>query len=333
MDLSVFKDMQAEGKIVVAIILALFVLAVILLFVLSARYTSLQHDLSGKKGSPKSSFALKLREDFVTSYRRFGTDTNTPAIINNAVSVKLGRLLFFERFMNNAVSLFVTLGLFGTFLGLALSVGSLTQLLGTGNSSEWLNMLDNVGSGLFSALSGMGVAFYTSLVGVSCSILFTILRAIVNPQAKRDQLEVTAELWLDHTVASVLREEIPQDDTARLITLKKELRRHASAVSAALNDATANMQTAMTAAAESMQNAFSQAAGDLNASIEYSKEPLRLFYDTVRTFNDNVRDFSTINYDLRGSVERMDLAARDLGSALNKAEKKINANADGGTQK
>lgn len=333
MDISFFKDMQTEGKLVVLIILALFVLAVILLFVLAARYASLQHDLSGKNGSPRSSFALKLREDFVSSYRRFGTETNTPAIINNAVSVKLGRLLFFERFMNNAVSLFVTLGLFGTFLGLALSVGSLTELLGTGNSSEWLNMLDNVGSGLFSALSGMGVAFYTSLVGVACSILFTILRAIVNPQARRAQLEVTAELWLDHTIASALREENPQDDAARLITLKKELRRHAAAVGAALNDATANMQQAMNEAAANMQNAFQQAAGDLNASIDYSKEPLRLFYDTVQTFNDNVRDFSTINYDLRGSVERMDLAARDLSSALNSAGKKLKDKTVGGTEK
>lgn len=322
MDLSFIKNMEPAGTIVIMIILVLFSLAVILLFLLAARYAMLQRDLSQKGSSPKSAFALKLREDYVTAYRRFGKDTNTPAIINNAVSVKLGRLLFLERFMNNAVSLFVTLGLFGTFLGLALSVGSLTELLGTSNSSEWLNMLDNVGSGLFSALSGMGVAFYTSLVGVACSILFTVLRAIVNPQARRAQLEITAELWLDHAVASVLREELPQDDTARLITLKKELRRHAEAVNTALNEATEHMQTAL-----------SEATNGLNASIEYSKEPLRLFFDTVQMFNENVRDFSTINYDLRGSVERMDLAVRDLGTSLKKTEKKVSTKANGGSDK
>lgn len=322
MDLSFIKNMEPAGTIVIMIILVLFALAVILLFVLAARYAMLQRDLSQKNSSPKSMFALKLREDYVSAYRRFGKDTNTPAIINNAVSVKLNRLLFLERFMNNAVSLFVTLGLFGTFLGLALSVGSLTELLGTSNSSEWLNMLDNVGSGLFSALSGMGVAFYTSLVGVACSILFTILRAIVNPQARRAQLEVTAELWLDHTVASVLREELPQDDTARLITLKKELRHHAAAINAALNEAT-----------EHMQGALREATNGLNSSIEYSKEPLRLFFDTVQMFNENVRDFSTINYDLRGSVERMDLAVRDLGTSLKKAEKKTSTKTNGGSDK
>ena len=57
--------------------------------------------------------------------------------------------------------------------------------------------------------------------------------------------------------------------------------------------------------------------------IEYSKEPLRIFYDTVQTFNDNVRDFSSINYDLRGSIERMDLSLRDFGSALRHAERSM----------
>ena len=50
--------------------------------------------------------------------------------------------------MNNAVSLFVTLGLFGTFLGLSLAVASLTELIGYSNTSEWLSVLDSVGGGL-----------------------------------------------------------------------------------------------------------------------------------------------------------------------------------------
>lgn len=312
MDLSFFKNLEPEGMIVIAVILALFIIAVLLLISVSARYRYLQRDLTSKSGSPRSGFALTLRDDFISAYRRFGKDTNTPSIINNAVSTELGKLLFFERFMNNAVSLFVTLGLFGTFLGLALSVGSLTELLGTGNSSEWLNLLDNVGSGLFSALSGMGVAFYTSLVGVACSIVFTILRAIINPASQRQQLETTAELWLDHTVSATVREDFPQDDTARLITLKKELRQHAAAVTNALSSAT-----------EQMAQVLSDATKGINASIEYSKEPIRAFHNTVQVFNENVRDFSSVNYDLRGSIERMDIAVRDLGTALRNAERSL----------
>jgi len=312
--LQFFENLAPAGAIVIAFILILFAIAVILLIGVSARYRMIRSDITGRGG--RSTFALALKEDFSSAYRQYGENTNTPALINNAVTTQLGRLLFAERFMNNAVSLFVTLGLFGTFLGLALSVSSLTELLSTSSSEEWLNILDNVGSGLFSALSGIGVAFYTSVVGVACSIVFTLLRAIWNPQALRDSLETSAELWLDHVVAPTLTTDAATDDNGKLITLKKELRAHAAAVERALTDCTDRMQTVLSGAAKG-----------LSESIDYSKEPLGIFYDTVHLFNENVRDFSSINYDLRGSIERMDLAVRDFGSALHSAERSVQSGA------
>ena len=207
--------------------------------------------------------------------------------------------------MNNAVSLFVTLGLFGTFLGLALSVSSLTELLSLSSSEEWLSILDSVGGGLISALSGMGVAFYTSLVGVACSIIFTLLRAVFNPQVQRERLETTAELWLDHAVAPEESTDIAFDDESRMLQLKNELRTHAAQVETALNNCTAQMERTLTAATQSL--------GDM---ILYSKEPLTVFYNTVNTINENVRDFSEFNYDLRGNIERMDVAFRDFSSSM-----------------
>jgi hypothetical protein len=40
------------------------------------------------------------------------------------------------------------------------------------------------------------------------------------------------------------------------------------------------------------------------------------FDATVGKFNAGVHDFSEVDYNLRGSVERMDLAVRDLAAAL-----------------
>ena len=37
---------------------------------------------------------------------------------------------------------------------------------------------------------------------------------------------------------------------------------------------------------------------------------------TVENFNAGVRDFSEFNYNLRGTVERMDVTVRDLVSGL-----------------
>ncbi len=306
-----FENLAPAGAAVIAIIVILFAVAVALLIYVYGRYRMLQRDMTSRDGG-NSGFVAFLREDFCAAYRQYGQNTNTPAIINNAVSTKLGGLLFCERFMNNAVSLFVTLGLFGTFLGLALSVSSLTELLSLSSSEEWLSILDSVGGGLISALSGMGVAFYTSLVGVACSIIFTLLRSVFNPQVQRERLETTAELWLDHAVAPMEVSELATDDASRMLQLKDELRIHAAAVETALNNATAQMQQTLAAT--------TQALGE---TIHYSKEPLTIFYNTVNTFNENVRDFSEFNYDLRGNIERMDVTFRDFSTALKQAAKTL----------
>ncbi len=300
-------NLAPAGSIIIGIIVALFALSVILLITVSMRYRSLHHDIS-IRGGARSSFAVALKNEYSSAYKQYGKDTNTPAIIGNTISTSLGKELFSERFMNHAVSLLVTIGLFGTFLGLSLSVSSLTELLRNSSSDEWLNVLDSVGSGLFSALSGMGVAFYTSLAGVGCSIVFTLLKAIFNPQAQRESLETAAELWLDHVIAPQCTTDAAHDSESQLMALKQELRAHSSAVQTSLNSCTAEMGQVL-----------ADATNSLGAMIEYSKEPLRIFYDTVQTFNENVRDFSAVNYDLRGSIERMDLAVRDFGTAVRAA--------------
>ena len=162
--MNMIKNMPASGVIVISIIAILFVLAVILLFYVRLRYRLLEGKASGTNQESRG-FRSALLSEYTAAYKQFGQNVNTPAIITDVVSSRLGGLLLCERFLNNAVSLFVTLGLFGTFLGLSMSVSSLTELIGLSNTSEWLSVLDSVGGGLMSALSGMGVAFYTSLFG------------------------------------------------------------------------------------------------------------------------------------------------------------------------
>lgn len=284
--MSSWKNMHPAGLAVVAGITALFLLSLILLFYVYARYRRISRQINNSEewGTP---FLRGLLSDFAAAYKRFGNEANTPAVITGAISSRLGGLLFVERFLNNAVSLFVTLGLFGTFLGLSLSVSSLTELISYSNTSEWLSVLDSVGGGLMSALSGMGVAFYTSLVGVACSILLTILRSIFSPQAEREKLAVQAELWLDHTVAPSLPTDVVKDETA----LKEELTK-------VLNETT-----------EAMDRTLKTATADLSRTIDG-------FDKTVQSFNGGVRDFSEFDYQLRGTVERLDVSLRDLVAVM-----------------
>ena len=291
--MSGLQSMPPVGLIVIVAIAALFALAVLLLFYVSARYKYLSSQVTGSLDKDNC-FLRFVVNDFAEAYRKYGLEVNTPALVQNAVNVKLSGLLLIERFLNNAVSLFVTLGLFGTFLGLSLSVSSLTELIGYSNTDQWLSVLDSVGEGLMSALSGMGVAFYTSLVGVACSILLTLLRSVFSPQAQREKLETQVELWLDHSVAPTLPTEKAKDD----------------------EDLIRQMIHALDAAAESMDKTLKRSTDELKLTLAASQKPLEDFNRTVGSFNEGVRDFSEFNYNLRGTVERMDVCIRDLVSVL-----------------
>ena len=291
--MNVLASMPASGFIVIAAIAILFVLAVLLLFYTWGRYKGLAGMVKG--GLDRDNGFLRFTvNDFADAYKKYGQNVNTPAIISNAVSTKLSGLLLCERFLANAVSLFVTLGLFGTFLVLSHSVSSLTELISYSNTSEWLSVLDSVGGGLMSALSGMGVAFYTSLVGVACSIVLTLLRSIFSPQAERETLEARLELWLDHTVAPTLPTERAKDESEMV----------------------QQMVHAMDSASKTMERALQNATGDLKTAIDSSRAPITAFNKTVDSFNGGVRDFSEFNYNLRGTVERLDVTVRDLVSGL-----------------
>ncbi|MBR4551383.1 MAG: hypothetical protein IKO13_03730, partial [Oscillospiraceae bacterium] len=257
-------------------------------------------------------FRSAVLKEYTAAYKQYGQDVNTPAIIADVVGARLSGLLLCERFLNNAVSLFVTLGLFGTFLGLSMSVTSLTELIGYSNTSEWLSVLDSVGEGLMSALSGMGVAFYTSLAGAGASILLTILRTILSPQAARERLETRLELWLDNEIAPTVSTDIAVDD-ADLVRKMVD----------ALNNTTAELRAALYGAAETYAASTQNSSAVFARAIQEQKEHLQHFDGALDKFNDGVHDFSEVDYNLRGSVERMDLAVRDLASALREINRRM----------
>ena len=135
--MDIIKNMPAVGIAVIAVILILFAISLIILFYVCGRYKLISSNI--RKDFRSSRFLSYVNQSYAETYRIWGSETNTPAIISEGVSSRLGGLLFCERFLNSAVSLFVTLGLFGTFLGLSLSVSSLTELISFSNTEEWLS--------------------------------------------------------------------------------------------------------------------------------------------------------------------------------------------------
>lgn len=307
------QNMPAAGLVVILVILALFALAVILLFYLAARYRLLAAGAKGDGGDEDGrGFRAALLEEYTAAFRKYGADVNTPAIISDVMGRKLSGLLLCERYLNNAVSLFVTLGLFGTFLGLSLAMVSLTELIGYSNTSEWLSVLDSVGGGLLSALSGMGVAFYTSLVGAGCSILLTILRTILSPQGAREKLETRLELWLDNEVAPSLGQALRKDDASLVRDLIESMSITGGEIRKSLREAAASYSATTKAAADSFRESLAVCDGEIEK-----------FNAAVAAFKDGIHDFSEVDYNLRGSVERMDLCVRDLSAAMREINRRM----------
>jgi len=302
-----FASMPPAGLAVCGIILLLFACSLLVLFTVCLRYRRITRLIS-KTLDKDNAFLRYTVNEYADAYKVFGTGVNTPAIIENAVNVKLSSLLLCERFISNAVSLFVILGLFGTFLGLSLAVSSLTELIGYSNTSEWLSVLDSVGGGLMSALSGMGVAFYTSLVGAGCSILLTLLRTILNPAAQRESMTTALELWLDHTVAPTLATDIVKDE----MTLANR------------------MVTVLNESADRMEQAISATTKELQAAMNDGKGMVIGFNKTVKEFNEGVRDFGELDYNLRGTIERMDVSVRDLVAAMRQSARGLSGRDSGG---
>lgn len=296
--MSSIKNMPLVGMAVIIVIACLFILAVVMLFYVYFRYKRTASLVNNDKNRDNAFLRYTVNE-FAAAYKTYGQDVNTPGIISSAMGAKMSGLLFCERFLNNAVSLFVTLGLFGTFMGLSLSVSSLTEMISYSNTSEWLSVLDSVGGGLMSALSGMGVAFYTSLVGVACSIVLTILRTVFNPQNQREKLAVQVELWLDHTVAPTLPTRSPKDDA----TLVRQ------------------MIDALHETANSIEKTMKASSEDFRKTMDESRTYLSAFHQTVNRFNDGVHDFSEVDYNLRGTIERMDVSFRDLVGTIRQASR------------
>lgn len=74
------------------------------------------------------------------------------------------------KLVNMTISLFILLGVLGTFIGLTISLGSI-------NAGE-----DQFVENVAGVLSGIDVAFYTSIVGMSFSLFMTIVVRVLNTE-------------------------------------------------------------------------------------------------------------------------------------------------------
>lgn len=157
-----------RGTYVSIIILALFGFAVVKNF-FDIRFIHRQARLTDRQISTlresnniyvflQNSEPSLFRDHIDNLHEIFRRDCNISQ--DNLVTLLQARLLAKTRLVEFCSSILVTLGLVGTIIGLIQSAGGLTEVF-TAMTSEEGTLMDGVDA----AIGGMGVAFYTTLMG------------------------------------------------------------------------------------------------------------------------------------------------------------------------
>ncbi|WP_017295145.1 MotA/TolQ/ExbB proton channel family protein [Geminocystis herdmanii] len=90
-------------------------------------------------------------------------------------------------------NLLLAFGLLGTFLGITLNLNSISQIINTGGT----NIID-LTSQLQQPLQSMGIAFITSLIGLFCASILTIINLKYNISLEKNSLLNNLEDYLDN---------------------------------------------------------------------------------------------------------------------------------------
>ena len=137
-----------------------------------------------------SSFAGSKLEQLCETYRNTiniktqnGDKSNIPSssVLNDITVAKVHKLNL--RMLDTASGTLVGLGLLGTFLGLTWGVKGID-----------ISTSENIQDGIQNLLGGMGTAFLTSLVGMSCSLIFTALDKTLRNKLNRNLISLTESL-------------------------------------------------------------------------------------------------------------------------------------------
>lgn len=290
---ALFKSLSlvdASGYLIIAAIATLLIGGIVCTLLLRARYERMARELTQppELGAPFASPVLNhVVRSALEAQRRHTGEVNTQAIIDQHFQTELPRLLLGERFVKSVTGLLIILGLVGTFYGLTLSIGQLVALL-SGDAVVSADLADSLTKGLTQALSGMSVAFSTSLCGISAAIVMTLLGVFFNVGDRRIALMVQIESYLDNVL-------LPAGGDAREGAVVAGRPGHG----AVMTDERL----------ERVVNGFGQSVARLDGVVAS-------FHQALESFSSGTRDFGELNLHLKDNIQRMSLSFADLSNTL-----------------
>jgi len=307
----IFK-LNPIALVIVGIILVILFINLILSFSIRRKYKMLIEDIDDEDNRENKIFEYQLFNGMIRDYKkareRNVENINTISIIEKHIHVHLKSTLLGERFVKKAASLMIILGLIGTFYGLTLSIGELVSLL-TNAGEAVVGDVNQITDGLIMAVRSMSVAFVTSLFGITSSVLVTILNIVFNLQDYREKLMVTAEEYLDNTLARKGKTLESMNEEGKT-HLEVAFEKFGSSIESNLQEVTSEISYRLTTSSQKMSE-----------SAEIIKGSIDKFDISLDKFNENVRDFSEFNHHLKTNIERMSVAFDDLTDDIKKQNK------------
>ncbi|MDB4832070.1 MotA/TolQ/ExbB proton channel family protein [Hyphomicrobiales bacterium] len=174
-------------------------------------------DLNADIGSPPSLLA-PMATMMLDHQHTISLSTTSMRSLLDSIASRLDEAREYSRYM---IGLLIFLGLLGTFWGLLMTIDSISQTIGSLNlnGEQPSAMFEELKQGLEAPLSGMAIAFSSSLFGLSGSLILGFLDLIYNQAQNRFYNEL--EEWLS-TVTEINSDE--KTDNKFLMYLNKNMK-------------------------------------------------------------------------------------------------------------
>ncbi|MBR8831586.1 MAG: hypothetical protein N5P05_003072 [Chroococcopsis gigantea SAG 12.99] len=204
---------------------------------------------------------------------------------------------YFTRVLPN---LLLAFGLLGTFLGITLNLTNMSGIISqsSGNSDKLIQSLQT-------PLQSMGIAFITSLIGLICSSLLTVINLMFNTSVARNKLLATLEDYLDNILSPEVSGDSRLDKAVnRMVDQQQEFlqRFHENvtkAVESSLGAVAKQIAQGNKEAADLAKQVYdklSEVSGSIRAGADIYNQSAYLLKDEVAKISTIVQHENFINY-------------------------------------
>lgn len=317
-----FFSQGLSGVFICSVIVILMILNIMYALKVKEFYKELIGDLKKKRENSSSKFTTKVLESTYNSFKsavsKGVTNINTQVIIQENIPRQYTTL---EKTLEYVQSLVIILGLFGTFIGLTLAIGSikdvLSQLQGSeGSIGEFLSRLSN-------PLSSMATAFYTSIFGIMSSIIIKFVGIYTYKEAREQYLD-EIESYLDNVVMS----EHSIDYVRVLVSLVKNLEKNSKNLCDGVKDAFEKSFEGFAEKAIPLASQLTRSAQAIDKTSKVQEQVISNFNNAINNLNRPILSFKSSVDKFEGYYEGVSTEIAALDKVVNNLALQFKVNSD-----